>query len=105
MATTIETLYRHNKWPSWLLACFIILFFGLLLVFVYEQTKSSYLSVGINHGEVLAKIEIMKKLREYNLPLSDCHHITQPTRELFSVKAESLQIVGTDKGVGFCEYR
>lgn len=80
---------------------------SIIAFYVYFETKQSYRAVGFNDGSIIAKMEILKKIKiivgevdKCNMSDEDLEHI-----ELIKVKAELLYLIKSKDGtIRFCQY-
>lgn len=98
------------KWPRSVFLTFVLLIvlFGVTLYITYTHTRTAYLNVGFNNGQIAQREGVFKKIQQLVI-LKACQE-NQKTIEFMAVKAESINaiVINEDgvqkKGVGlaFC---
>ncbi|MBK9218408.1 MAG: hypothetical protein IPL70_08240 [Uliginosibacterium sp.] len=98
------------KWPrsAFLTVSVLIVLFGVTLYITYTHTRTAYLAVGFNNGQIDQGERVFKKIQQLVI-LNECQE-NEKNIEFMAVKAESLNVMVINedgvqkKGVGlaFC---
>jgi hypothetical protein len=98
---------KKNLWCILLISVFFILLIIFISLFVYEQTKSSYMEVGSIYGSTRTKIEMVEKIRGIMGDDNSCDEMYTDDNftaiTFITVKTTAVYAVKYDNGlIGFC---
>ena len=94
-----------QRWPASAVLCLMVaLIAGAVATQqMYVRTKAAWFAAGTNEGNIEARIEMMQRLRLSGL-VSKCMSVERDARrELVSVKAEAIFLIGNENEPRLCE--